>query len=167
MVFKVRPSTPDDISALVPFINASWVRTYAPLIGEDTARLLAEEKHTEALFAREIDASDAVSLVGIDDSGAICGHIGGFENAKDSIYIDRFHVAPAFHGSGVAMALIDEAAKILAHCYTRIELTVLEGNERAMAFYLKAGFKIDKHRTPAPGLGERDAIMMVMKMGAS
>ena len=165
-MFSVKASTSDDIAELIPFINASWVRTYAPLIGEEVARKLAEDKHTEALFAREIAAADAISLVAKDSDGKIGGHIGGFENAPNSIYVDRFHVAPAFHGSGVAMALIDESVKILANSYTKIELTVLEGNERAMAFYLKAGFKIDEHRTPAPGLGEREAITMVKVLGA-
>lgn len=151
-----------DIPATIDFINASWVRTYTPLIGRDEAHSLATAKHTHQLFLREIDAADALSWIAKDLEGNIVGHLGGFQNGEGTIYIDRFHVAPDWHGKGIAR-LLDKAATEDARTknYQRLELTVLEGNDRALAFYLKSGFELDETRSPVTGLGPRNALTLV------
>lgn len=159
--FSARPTVEADVGSLVPFINASWVRTYAPLIGAEEATKLASEKHTHALFEREIDANDALSFVAVDHEATIIGHIGGFAINDKAIYIDRLHVAPHWHGSGAASELIAVSAIKAKDICRHLELTVLEGNERAMAFYLKMDFEVDASRTPTDGLGSRSAITMV------
>lgn len=159
---RILPTVVLDVPETIEFINASWVRTYAPLIGGDEAHKLATTKHTKELFVREIDADDALSWVAKTPEGSIIGHVGGFKKGEGAIYIDRFHTAPQWHGKGIATrldrAVSDDAT---AKGFQRLELTVLEGNERALAFYLKCGFKLDKDRSPAEGLGPRNALTLV------
>ena len=160
--FTIAPSAHADIPILIDFINESWVRTYASLIGESLARELATNKHTSALFEREIGAPDAISLTAKSPKNLIIGHVGGFKNAARSIYIDRLHVAPPWMGIGVAQELVAAAAKdAVSKGFDHLELTVLEGNDRAMAFYTKSGFTVDQGRSPTEGLGDRKAITLV------
>lgn len=165
---NIIPTVLNDIPSVTSFINASWVRTYAPLIGHDMATELATKKHTQKLFAREIDATDALSWVAMTKSGDIVGHVGGFQKSEGTIYIDRFHIALDWHGKGVARLLdqaVSEDAKNKG--FQRLELTVLEDNERALAFYLKSGFELDESRSPVEGLGPRDALTLVKPINRS
>lgn len=162
---RILPTAVSDISKTIEFINASWVRTYAPLIGSDEASSLATAKHTPSLFAREIDAADALSWIAKTIGGDIVGHVGGFKKGEGAIYIDRFHAAPEWHGKGIAASLhraVSQDAE--AKGFQRLELTVLDGNERALAFYLKCGFVLDKSRSPAEGLGPRHALTLVKRL---
>ncbi len=164
--FSIRKSTRADIPQLIDFINESWVRTYAPLIGESVAEELATAKHTQSLFESEIDAADALSLTAKDTQNRVIGHVGGFKKAQRCIYIDRLHVAPAWMGKGVAKDLVAAAVRdASSKAFETLELTVLEGNDRAMAFYAKSGFVVDKARSPTEGLGDRKATTMVRKIG--
>lgn len=158
----VRPTKSSDITALIPFINASWVRTYAPLIGYDMALDLATKKHSTDLFLREIDAPDAVSWLAKSEEDGVAGHVGGFKTGEYCLYIDRFHISPSWHGKGVASQLaqaVENDAK--AKGFERLELTVLEGNQRALTFYLKVGFSVDPTRSPTDGLGPQKALTLV------
>ena len=165
---SIIPTVHSDIDALIGFINASWVRTYAPLIGQDMASDLATEKHTHELFLREIGAADALSWVAKDQVGGIIGHVGGFVKGDGTIYIDRFHIAPDWQGKGVAEMLNQSVSKDAGNKgFERLELTVLEDNKRALAFYLKAGFQIDESRSPVEGLGPCDALTLIKPIGRS
>ncbi|MEM8541254.1 MAG: GNAT family N-acetyltransferase [Pseudomonadota bacterium] len=165
---RILPTVTSDIAPLTLFINASWIRTYAPLIGADMATELATNKHTSQLFEREIDASDALSWVAKTTVGKIVGHVGGFEKGNGAIYIDRFHISPEWFGKGVA-SLLDKAVAGDAEQkgYQYLELTVLEDNARALAFYLKAGFSIDESRSPVEGLGPKQALTLVKPTSGS
>lgn len=165
---RVLPTARSDMSPLTSFINASWVRTYAPLIGSEMATELATNKHTPQLFDREIDVPDALSWVAKTTDEVIVGHVGGFEKGDSTIYIDRFHIAPEWHGKGVAGLLDQAVTKDAKHKgYQHLELTVLEDNERALAFYLKAGFSIDDSRSPVEGLGPKQALTLVKSTSRS
>ena len=58
-----------------------------------------------------------------------------------TIELQRFYVDPAFHGAGVARALMDEVISIAAsRGFASVWLGVWERNARAIAFYRKCGF---------------------------
>jgi ribosomal protein S18 acetylase RimI-like enzyme len=155
--FAIRPSTEADIAAIIALVKDSWARTYDPLIGAGERAHISDAKHVPQLFKSEIGKSDAVSFVAVDPSSAIIGHIGGAMHG-DVCFIDRIHVARGWVGRGVAKALMDAACARLAGRATALELTVLEGNDRAAAFYRKYGFSAAAGAA-RPGLGARAARM--------
>jgi putative acetyltransferase len=53
-------------------------------------------------------------------------------------YLDQIVVAPEFWGSGLAVALLDEAKRISP---ARLDLLVNKDNARAIRFYEKRGFR--------------------------
>lgn len=139
--FSVRPTRHDDIEAVAVFTRQSWARTYDPLIGAQNRAAISDAKHVPSLFAGEIGNPDAVSLVAMDDTGMLIGHAGGWLDGEGGCYVDRLHVAPDWHGKGVARALMDQFATACADRVDHLELTVLKGNDRAIGFYRNYGFE--------------------------
>ena len=130
--------------------NRSWLSTYPPLIGEQATRDIIADRHSHARFAAQAVAaeSDPVGMFLVAEmDGTVAGHCYAFE--KGGCYVDRLHVAPELKGRGIGRSLLDylEAAQSPG---SRIWLDVLEGNDSAMAFYRKAGFR-ECGKTPACG----------------
>lgn len=153
----IRPTKKDDISAVIKLINGSWSRTYDPLIGEQKRLVITDKKHVPKLFEDEIELPTGESIVAADGAGAIIGHIGGFDKGEvGTFFVDHLHIEPEYFGKGIASKLLDSLcdsinAKVQQRAQ-RIELTVLQGNDRAIGFYKKYGFK------PATGENEDDGL---------
>lgn len=155
--YTVRPTGPDDIDALMVLVKASWARTYDPIIGEAERLRISGAKHVRALFESEYASPAGFGFVACDKAGRLVGQAAGEWLDTGAAFIDRIHVEPDWKGSGVAMALIEAVAAIAEKRAAPVELTVLRGNERAIAFYFKAGFQRIEE---APGLGDTPADLM-------
>ena len=138
----IRAVRADEIELARNLTNRSWVATYAPLIGEAATCEIIADRHSAKRFASQAAAAaeygaTALFLVA-EDSGAIVGHCHAFQD--DGFYVDRLHVAPEHKGNGIGRALIRrvEASRLPGE---RLWLTVLEGNDDAMAFYRRVGFE--------------------------
>ena len=103
--FVVRPTAVGDVPAVTEVVKASWARTYNHLMGEELQTLRSNAKHVPELFLPEIGSDTGRSFVAVAD-GEIVGHVGGFRKG-DRFFIDRIHVDIAWHGTGVAVALLD------------------------------------------------------------
>lgn len=165
--FAIRPTRADEVDAVMAFIKASWARTYDGLIGPAAQREISDAKHVRELFAGEIGNRDAVSLVAVDAGDQIVGHLGGELRGNGCCFVDRVHVDTAWWGTGVGAALIRNAESEVAGRADRLELTVLEGNDRAIAFYVKSGFKAVANLGAAHGLAGKSAILMRLPLLAA
>jgi diamine N-acetyltransferase len=163
--FAVRPTAYGDVDSVISLVKASWARTYDPVIGEVARIEISDAKHTPALFEREIAADDGLSLIATDRAGAIIGHIGGLVRPDGTCFVDRIHVVPHWQGRGVAAALLEQACTALNGEASALELTVLENNGRALAFYRKVGFREVAGATPK-GLAHVPAILMRLDLPA-
>lgn len=155
--FSVRPTRPEDIDALMALVKASWARTYDPIIGEAERLRISGAKHVRALFESEYADPSGFGFVALDRDGRLVAQAAGEWLDSGAAFIDRIHVEPDWKGSGVAMALIEAVAAEADKRGAPVELTVLRGNDRAIAFYFKAGFQCVEE---APGLGETPADLM-------
>ncbi len=165
--YTIRVTRPGDVADVMAFMKASWARTYEHLIGAAAVAEISDAKHVPALFAGEIDNQSAVSLVAEDDRYRIVGHLGGDIRDDGSCFVDRIHIEPAFWGTGLATALVQEAVRSIGERADRLELTVLEGNDRAIAFYRKAGFDMIANLGDAHGLAGKSAILMRLTLRAN
>lgn len=149
----IRPTQITDIPAVIDLINDSWARTYDPLIGEQARLAITDKKHVPTLFEDEIDMPSGESIVAINEADVIVGHVGGFDKGEfETFFVDHLHVDPKYFGKDVATNLLDALCKGVSFRAKRIELTVLQGNDRAIGFYNKYGFK------PATGANEDDGL---------
>lgn len=161
MLTRVRPATAADASRLSALGAATFRETFeGENTPEDMARYLAEA-FTPARQAAEIADPSAVMLVaergsaaGDDEDAALVGYAHLMAGPAPAavhgpapLELKRLYVARAWHGRGVAQALMDavlDAAR--ARGAETLWLGVWERNPRAAAFYAKYGFaRVGEH----------------------
>lgn len=133
---QVRTVTPDDVPSLMRFILELAEYEREP----DSVKTTAEQLHA-ALFAAHPHVFGHVSEV----DGEVVGMALWFLNystweGTHGVYLEDLYVTPAARGLGCGRALIAELARICAaRGYARLELSVLDWNTPAIAFYRQLG----------------------------
>jgi ribosomal protein S18 acetylase RimI-like enzyme len=143
MQWSVRRAVPDDADAWARCHRACWREAYGPIV--DSALLEAElgEEGSWTPRVRERLSLPAGprSWVAVDGSGdvvgiAVVGPSRGdlAELTAEQVY--AVYVRRAWHGTGLAQALLARSLGTAAAC-----LEVLEDNGRARTFYARQGFE--------------------------
>jgi ribosomal protein S18 acetylase RimI-like enzyme len=124
-----------------------------------TERATAATFYRGDLTAEEIEANRRVVRISADTAlaaagnehqlltvafvdGAFAGYMIATVHATDSRELDWLMVDPAFHGRGVADALMQAGVDWLGRDRP-MWLNVLQHNERAISFYRRHGFDVD------------------------
>lgn len=138
MQIRIRPAQPSDTALILSLIKE--LADFEKLSHEVVA---TEEQLRETLFGPK-----AVPQVLIAEAGGQgVGFSLFFYNfstflAKPGIYLEDLYVKPAFRSKGIGLKLLQAIAKIAVEkdC-GRFEWSVLDWNERALAFYRRLGAK--------------------------
>jgi len=157
MTYEIRRVQPADWAALRDIRLAALADT--PLAF--ASRLDAEQEYDEQRW-RDWIGRTAFFLAWRDDRPA--GVVGGFRQDGGGWHVISMWVSPPARGSGLAGRLIDAvAAHARADGAPSLTLWVTDGNERARAFYRRAGFRGTGRRQPvprqAPDLREEEMIL--------
>jgi GNAT superfamily N-acetyltransferase len=132
----LRAATPADVPVLVELIGD--LATYER---EPDAVVADEAMLTDALFTE----SPVVFATVADDDGSILGMAIHFLNfstwtGRTGIYLEDLYVRPEHRGLGVGRALLADLARTAcSRGYARIDWSVLDWNEPALAFYRSIG----------------------------
>lgn len=139
---RIRQAVPGDAEALGPLHVDVWDDAYTGLMAQhflDERRANVRrrvDRWRELLSEAEQPtwvAEDASGLVGFAGAGP------GRDNDTDlELELYALYVRAAYYGTGVGYALLRQAIGDRA-CY----LWVLAGNERAIRFYERQGFRLD------------------------
>ncbi|NUS22272.1 MAG: GNAT family N-acetyltransferase, partial [Mesorhizobium sp.] len=133
--------------------------TYTPIMGDETVARLSDEKHAPDKLAAELEDEDKMSFVAERADGSIAGYAMAAMDKKGDVMLDRLHIEPQAFGSGLAVDLLH--AVLAAHAgIPSIALEVIEGNDRAIAFYRKHGFEVVERRDAAHGVGGHASLIM-------
>ncbi|TGQ52485.1 GNAT family N-acetyltransferase [Mesorhizobium sp. M1C.F.Ca.ET.193.01.1.1] len=155
----IRAMAKNDIAAVSRLLGQSWRRTYSPIMGEDTVARLSDEKHAPEKLAAELADDDKMSFVAERTDGSIAGYAMAAMDGNGDVTLNRLHVEPAEFGMGLAVDLLH--AVLAAHAgIPSIALEVIEGNDRAIAFYRKHGFEVVERRPAAHGVGGHASLIM-------
>lgn len=137
--WSIRRMRKDDADAVSRLLKASWLQTYEHLMGVAKVDAANAALHTAQKLAAELDDDRVMAFVATDKDGAILGHAMAKMDANGQVWLERLHVASGNFGSGLAADLM--RATLAAHAgLASIALEVIEGNDRAIAFYRKHGF---------------------------
>ncbi len=151
MSVHVRPATTADASRLSTLAATTFRETFEPdNTPDDMARYLAESFTPERqmqeiasdiiLLAEHVDPSGDAEMVGY--AHLVASPTPPAVRAVNSIELKRLYVARAWHGKRVAQALMDRALDAArARGAQMVWLGVWERNPRAVAFYVKYGFR--------------------------
>ena len=137
MPATIRPATPADVPLILEFIRD--LATFEKMLDDVEA---TEAKLQATLFG---DRPAAECVIASDEAGAPAGFAIFFTNystflAKPGLYLEDLFVRPEFRGQGIGKALLAYLARLAnQRNYGRMEWTVLDWNERAIAFYESFG----------------------------
>ena len=137
MPATIRPATPADVPLILGFIRD--LATFEKMLDDVEA---TEAKLQATLFG---DRPAAECVIAADDAGAPAGFAIFFTNystflAKPGLYLEDLFVRPEFRGQGIGKTLLAYLAQLAnQRNYGRMEWTVLDWNERAIAFYESFG----------------------------
>jgi len=155
----IRAMTRNDVDDVSRLLGASWRRTYSPIMGASTAARLSDDRHTPEALATELEDEDNMSFVAERGDGSIAGYAMAVMDKQGDVMLERLHIEPQEFGSGLAVDLLH--AVLAAHAgLPSIALEVIEGNDRAIAFYRKHGFEVVERRDAAHGVGGHASLIM-------
>ena len=138
----VRPATLADARAIAEVHVASWRAGYRGLVPDDVLAALSVDQRQTQWEAILQDGRTTV-LVTDDVAGLVA-----FE--PDTRVIRALYVDPARFRTGVGSALLAAAHEALQD---DVALWVLDGNEKAMAFYRRHGYELDGARAAHDSTG--------------
>ncbi|MED5547125.1 GNAT family N-acetyltransferase [Novosphingobium decolorationis] len=142
MSVEVRPARRGDLGAILALEEATFPEeTY----GEIALRQFIDLFPTRFLVAESAETVAGYALGGIDDAG--------------EGWLLSLGVSPAFQGQGIGTRLLGAVLAALDDAPV-IRLTVLPGNDHAVALYEKNGFSTEALRPDYYGPGQ-DRLVMV------
>jgi len=123
----------------------SWHETYAGLVDEEYLVRITPEK------CLDIARKWPENLIVAKDGEKVIGFVGYGKYRDESIpdcgEVFSIYVLAEYHGRGVGYALMNAAAEQLTG-FGKIALWVLKGNEKAIRFYERYGFRFDGTEAP-------------------
>jgi ribosomal protein S18 acetylase RimI-like enzyme len=148
----VRDARPDDVAAICRF-GAAHVRPYyAPLIGAAAADEQVRRWWNEAYIGAAV--ADGLVVVAEADGQLVGVGQRGRNGADHVVY--KLYVHPRRRGRGLGPQLLDALTRQLPPDADRLHIEHFVANERAGAFYERAGFtveRIEPSPTGDPALG--------------
>lgn len=144
---EFRRAHPADAEAIREVGIASWWAAYTPLLPAATIATVLARGWSVAAINEHMSHPLRVVLVATVDK-AVVGLLFAAENERSgwpTVMIERLYVRPEWQGQQVGYGLWQAYRQSLAATVEFVELDVLVGNERALAFYQRQGF-IETHR---------------------
>ena len=155
----IRAARAHDPRAIAEVHDVSWDAAYGRLLSAETLARASEV----SLDDRERSWADRIPRTGsdgyrtwvADEAGTIVGL--AFTQPSDDDDLNPLEVAelkalyvhPDWFGRGAGRALLDRAVSgMRAQGFLQATLWVVEGNDRAIRFYERAGWKADGKREP-------------------
>ncbi|MBR4435118.1 MAG: GNAT family N-acetyltransferase [Clostridia bacterium] len=122
------------------------------------------QKTIDKCFAQAINAKDNTVIA--KDGERVVGFVQygkyGSEDLENAGEITALYVLPDYFGKGIGYRLMQEAVQILSD-YPQIALFVIKGNQRAIGFYTRYGFRFDGQERMSSRLGVTVARMVLQR----
>lgn len=142
---RIRPAVPDDAEALTDLHLDVWDEAYAGLVSDEVLQDRRSRREARIGTWRQIiEGSEEEHLVAQDDAGRLLGFSGYSTTREDpgpdvpSLELTALYVRAEAYGTGLGREML-----IAAIGEEPAFLWVLDGNQRAIAFYRRHGFELD------------------------
>jgi len=142
-----------DLVAVSRLLTETWHATYDEIYGPERVADITDRWHSVAALESNLTHPDGIFLVGERDGRTLGTAFARFEADERLIRCDRIYVHPDAQGSGIGYALLGELIT-RAGPADRIDLEVDPGNQRAITFYERAGFRTVGNGSDCGGQGE-------------
>ncbi len=140
---SIRPATPNDVSRLAEIEIFNYRLNFYPIFQSD--EFYFNELQVTSYVQDFLNAPERLSNTYVYDDGAVKGFIR--INGQE---LEKLFVEPVLQGKGIGACLL-RFAVTQKHVST---LWALEKNERAIAFYIRHGFRLTDDRKLEDGTEE-------------
>ena len=158
-MLNFRNATPADAVAIAQLHASSWKENYRGLISEDYLENEVEGERIAVWQKRFETMPDNRQVLLAEVEGELVGFVCSFlkDDSKWGTLLDNLHIVKAWQGKGLGRQLMQKAAEwsFQKAPTSSLFLWVLEGNDKAIAFYKKIGGKeVEREKKDLPGLGK-------------
>jgi GNAT superfamily N-acetyltransferase len=157
----IRTAVGDDLDAVIGIGHRTWPGTFEPIAGPEYVEMgLAKWWTADATIpairtGRTLVAEVAGEVVGMTVYGP----------HDDGLVLWKLYVLPGHHGRGIGHQLLEAAIeRALELGHARLSVSVVDGNDRAMRFYERHGFR-EVAREPG-GSGLPDSIWIAKELAS-
>jgi len=167
MAWRVRAASSIDAERLALVGAATFLETFAGVLEGEAIVAHCTREHSAAAYRRYLEGGACAWLAETEIGGAPVGFAllgstdlpGSVADGSD-LELKRIYTLSRFHGSGMGASLMSAAVEhARRQGARRLLLGVFAGNDRALAFYAKAGFQRIAHRQFRVGDREYDDIV--------
>jgi GNAT superfamily N-acetyltransferase len=136
MGLVIRQADGNDLVAVLDVGRRTWPVTYGPIAGEDYVKMGLAKWWTDDATIPAIRAG-RVTVAELDGTVVGIAVVGPHEN---HLVLWKLYVLPEFQGKAIGSALMESVVAAATGVHAQIQLSYLDGNTSAEAFYRSKGF---------------------------
>ena len=137
----IRRITADELPIVQAIANETWPTAFAGVIERHKIEMMLEDIYDLDKLRNDMDALGHVYWIA-RHHGEDAGFISSFKD-DDVTWIKKLYILPSKQGLGIGRTLIGTARDHFAP-QRALSLNVNNGNARAISFYKKYGFTVEK-----------------------
>ncbi|MDT0275246.1 GNAT family N-acetyltransferase [Blastococcus goldschmidtiae] len=143
MIPSVRSWAPADLEQIGWVHSRSRQEAYAGLVPADALARVTPERQVIVWKARLADLPERHAGLVVEHSGIVVGFALAQLDPRAGAELNAIHVLPEQRGTGAGQALMDVLIEAFRQWgVAEARLHVIEGNERAQAFYRRNGWRL-------------------------
>ena len=142
MRISFRPAGQADIPLIRSLAGAIWWRHYPDIISHEQIEYMLDMMYSEKNITEQMQQRQNYTIIYCDDQPA--GYYAVSERSDGHFFLNKFYVDTERHRRGIGSAAFDHLIKNDCAGYKEISLQVNRRNIKAINFYFKKGFVIDR-----------------------
>jgi ribosomal protein S18 acetylase RimI-like enzyme len=146
----IRPALKNDLSLIQEMANTIWYAYYPPIIGHEQVAYMLDKFYSLQSLENQMESEKHLFYI-VEINHNHIGFVSIKQEIDGSFFIPKFYISQEFAGKGIGKMVFD--LLIQKHNPTSLRLTVNRQNFKAINFYFKLGFSIEKVENFAIGNG--------------
>ena len=132
--------TPESLQVVRDIAAEVWPKTFAPILPPDQIPYMMNMMYAPEVMERELREGYKFAALVVDDMPS--GYISWSPYHGDTAKLHKVYLLTSCHGKGFGRMMLDYASEVCrAAGFNTLRLNVNKHNERAIAVYLKNGFR--------------------------
>ncbi len=135
-------ATLEDLDKIIVLAHKIWNDHYPEIIGQEQVNYMLEKMYDAESLKQQMQSNDLFFLAYTTEYEAPIAFISIKEVEKGALFINKFYVDTQTQRSGVGMSFFDFILKEFTPEVIRLQVNRM--NYKAVNFYFKSGFTIEK-----------------------
>jgi diamine N-acetyltransferase len=138
---KLEPAGTGDIPQIAALAEKIWKQHYPSIIGDEQVAYMLGLMYSAASLREQMTAKGQQFFF-VNRNGARCGFIAVEKKSGGELFISKFYIDQEIAGKGIGTAALKALIEFFRPALMR--LTVNRQNFKAINFYFKNGFTIER-----------------------